>query len=570
MSTSAHHTIRRQYLHVELNGAESDGLTLQRSLPDFCRHWLTPVIERTLDRFAPPEGCLYIERLEIDAGTVSLERLEHDLTSAVAEALEKSLREKVSFGESSSTIISGDIRHKSEQHSVNEAFIYFLKTGSLPWSFHLPAGDTLEEVILDSWRRQVTSGGRWTIKDTMLQVLAAVSVRMRLIRQFTPAFLEILLSSLSPAVAKIMGEILTALHSFPVPSADLKRFERNLWETVFAGLAAGDTLTAKSIVDEARRVLPVPAATSTALKSTLEHFWPGVTNKVPAAANQTEINRTEPPTNTEPTAPKITGAKRTPIPGRQHTGAEEGLSVPATTNYSQASLSEHQRPGIINKNSDVTDKAPTLNEQTEITKPESQNNPEPILPNPPAAVRAPVLVRQHKEESIRIEAGEGIYVENAGLIILHPFLPQLFTVLGIADEAKLLQPQRALCLLHFLVTGQTIAPEYELILPKILCNVPIETPVESDVALTDNEQEEAAALIEAVIRHWEVLRNTSPDGLRGTFLLRSGKVSLRDDGDWLLQVEEQSFDILLDQLPWGISMIRLPWMEKMLWVEWRQ
>jgi hypothetical protein len=66
-----------------------------------------------------------------------------------------------------------------------------------------------------------------------------------------------------------------------------------------------------------------------------------------------------------------------------------------------------------------------------------------------------------------------------------------------------------------------------------------------------------------------VLRNTSPDGLRGTFLIRSGKLCLRDGGDWSLQVESNSFDILLDQLPWGISMIKLPWMEKMLWVEWR-
>src|SRR5262249_41296575 len=110
---------------------------------------------------------------------------------------------------------------------------------------------------------------------------------------------------------------------------------------------------------------------------------------------------------------------------------------------------------------------------------------------------------------------------------------------------------------------------YELILPKILCNVPLETPVESNLELTPAEREEAAALLEAVIRHWEALRNTSVDGLRGTFLIRPGKVSLRDDGDWLLQVESKSYDILLDQLPWGIGMIKLPWMERMLWVEWR-
>jgi hypothetical protein len=165
-------------------------------------------------------------------------------------------------------------------------------------------------------------------------------------------------------------------------------------------------------------------------------------------------------------------------------------------------------------------------------------------------------------------AAEGIYVRNAGMVILHPFLPRFFETLGIAAEDKLLQPERALWLLHFLTTGQLTAPEYELMLPKILCTVPLETPVESDVVLTETEQREANTLLEAVIRHWKALKSTSPDGLRGTFLVRHGKVSPRD-GDWLLQVEAKTWDVLLDQLPWGISVIRLPWMNPVLWVEWR-
>ena len=37
-----------------------------------------------------------------------------------------------------------------------------------------------------------------------------------------------------------------------------------------------------------------------------------------------------------------------------------------------------------------------------------------------------------------------------------------------------------------------------------------------------------------------------------------------ESADWLLQVEPMSYDILLDQLPWGISMIQLPWMPQLL------
>ena len=167
------------------------------------------------------------------------------------------------------------------------------------------------------------------------------------------------------------------------------------------------------------------------------------------------------------------------------------------------------------------------------------------------------------------ETGEGVYIDNAGLVILHPFLARFFEEVRVAAEDTLVHKERALCLLQYLATGQPVAPEYALTLPKLLCNVALETPVEADVQLTGNEKEEAVALLEAVIRHWEALRNTSPDSLRGTFLLRPGKLSCGGDGDWLLQVEAQTWDILLDQLPWGISMIRLPWMDCMLRVEWR-
>ena len=94
------------------------------------------------------------------------------------------------------------------------------------------------------------SDDNWALKDTVLQTLVAATVRMRLIRQFTPVFLEILLSWLSPATAEIMDEVLTALHGSSVPSADRQLFERHLWKTVFADLAAGDVSTVKSLVAE--------------------------------------------------------------------------------------------------------------------------------------------------------------------------------------------------------------------------------------------------------------------------------------------------------------------------------
>lgn len=166
------------------------------------------------------------------------------------------------------------------------------------------------------------------------------------------------------------------------------------------------------------------------------------------------------------------------------------------------------------------------------------------------------------------EAG-GLLVDCAGLVLLHPFLPRFFEGLGVAAGKALVDPGRALCLLHHLATGELTAPEHRLTLAKALCGVPLDQPVEADVGLTDAETAEATGLLEAAIGHWEALRSTSPDGLRTEFLQRPGVLSVTADGDWLLRVEARTVDILLDQLPWGISPVWLPWMNRLLMVEWR-
>ena len=466
------HIIRQQYLHVEVNGTEFDGLALQRRLPDLCEHSLTPALERVLDRCVPATEHLYLERLEIDVGAMALERLEHDLAAAVTSAVEKSLQELLRSEAAAPPNISGSVRCTTTQQSLHEALLYFLQTGSLPWSFRLPAGQSFEQVLLQAWEEEppaVTTSQATNI--SILETLFFASVRQRLLRQFSNRFLTVLFQRLAPNAEKIREEIIQLLQNSAVPIDELKYFKRQLWETILQQVAWRRTFSAYELIRATWQTLPEQQTPRPMLERTIENYWPGTT----------------------------------------------------------------------------------------ATKEPSES----------LAIDFPAPEKNSRQFIDRQELKEGLYVDCAGLVLLHPFLPQFFSGLGLATNGKLLQPDRALCLLHFLATGQIVAPEYELVLPKILCNVPLETPVEANLELTAAEQEEAAALLDAVIRHWEALHHTSADSLRGTFLVRPGKISLRNDGDWLLQVEANSFDILLDQLPWGIGMIKLPWMEKMLWVEWR-
>ena len=166
-----------------------------------------------------------------------------------------------------------------------------------------------------------------------------------------------------------------------------------------------------------------------------------------------------------------------------------------------------------------------------------------------------------------LDLQEGVFVDCAGLVLLHPFLPQLFEWRGVAVDGQLVQPDRALALLHFLATGQTSAPEHALLLPKLLCGLEPSAVAGAPAELSEEDREAAENLLKAAIGHWSVLGDTSPDALRGNFLVRQGKLSRRGDDDQL-QVERQSWDMLLGHLPWGIGVVRLPWMRRMLWVEW--
>ncbi|MEY2564937.1 MAG: hypothetical protein QOH88_3130 [Verrucomicrobiota bacterium] len=126
----------------------------------------------------------------------------------------------------------------------------------------------------------------------------------------------------------------------------------------------------------------------------------------------------------------------------------------------------------------------------------------------------------------------------------------------------------AAALLHFLATGQEAVYEYDLVLIKVLLGVHPHSPLcVGEGLLTDLDREEAEVLLQAAIVHWSALKNTSSAGLRGSFLQRPALLREEENG-WRLQVERQPFDLLLEYLPWGISVIKLPWMKQPLYLEW--
>jgi hypothetical protein len=161
-------------------------------------------------------------------------------------------------------------------------------------------------------------------------------------------------------------------------------------------------------------------------------------------------------------------------------------------------------------------------------------------------------------------------VKNAGIILFWPFMEKLFKNIELIYRGNFIDEQarqKAILLLNYISYGETAVYEDRLVLNKFLCGYPVNNSVTEGIELSESEKNECHLLINQVIGHWAILKNSSETGLRNSFIKRTGRLELKEK-KCSLTIERISIDILIDRIPWPISIVKLPWMEKNLTVEW--
>ncbi len=177
---------------------------------------------------------------------------------------------------------------------------------------------------------------------------------------------------------------------------------------------------------------------------------------------------------------------------------------------------------------------------------------------------------------------EWIHCPNGGLVLILPFVKKLFLNANLMpetnhvpiDEASEFMPfhnqeslSEAIGMLHFLATGQTTFTEEQILLPKIICGRALQEFIPCYHSLKTELIDEAETFLHQLINLWSALKGTSIEGLQTTFLQRESRIK-EEDSQYLLQVENLGFDVLLDKLPWGFRMFKADWMSKILITEW--
>ena len=169
-----------------------------------------------------------------------------------------------------------------------------------------------------------------------------------------------------------------------------------------------------------------------------------------------------------------------------------------------------------------------------------------------------------------MDEADETFVSNAGISLIAVYLPSLFDKLNLLKDGVFENrnnANRAALLINYITHKKTEVYEFNLQLNKILCGIPINETLPKEIEISKFEVDEIDLLLESVIKNWTAIKNTSVEGLRTAFLEREG-ILYNKGISCQLKVDRKPQDIILETLPWSISIIKFKWMNKPIYVEW--
>lgn len=516
--------IRKQIIELRFTGDE-DPFVSQQSTNEWCLQQLLPSIEQRLERFAATEEVIRIYEITVEwkmEGTA----FDESLAEKIAAEIERMVESKISLADKPDQRNDGIVKLNREAAYI-ECLIFFLEYGYLPWYAKIFSVESLKEVL-----RHVSAA---TPESRQVEHLKEVLQQPQALQRLHTAgkeFISVILAIVVPGEKNVIQR-----HSEQVIKLSLiirsdqlrKKFIQNVQHFFVAEILRHKTSYNNVVVLQNAVILLLLQnnITIVELEDYIKH------ESLFSKAEHTYIFSRE----------NIEWLSQQLLKKNCNDNIDPGTDKTDDNIITQKSKSEPSTPG----------------KKSKTQKKEADN----LLQGNEEVIKQQKIIQQKQA----IQKEEGIYINNAGLVIVALFLPRLFENMGVAENGKLNSVSLAAAILHYIATGSDEYAEFELVLPKILCGLQPEDNIDIVSPLPQTFITEANEMLQAVITHWDILKDTSIDGLRQSFLKREGKLQFIKN-EWLLQVEQKSYDMLLQQLPWNISMLKLSWMPHMLKTEW--
>lgn len=530
MPVKRSHIIQKQTFELSASGTGIN-LNWEQRASDSVRNILNPCIEECFNEASSAGHHLIIDKLDIDLGNFTSAEFEKNVAQRLKEILSKQLQSCITssqknnkaeglsendvhdswhstFESDAKNADNNPARIISNSEAVQLALIYFLLHGRFPWWYSMESNSiVVDEIFETGWMASMSENEKNELKNTLQNIEQA---RVRLVNHFSAEWIAELLQSV--------------------------------------GLRGNDGLLQWQLI--ARLITE-----SASLKALLhQHFW--LQWIIDAAIDKKEF------------------ADLTSIITKTARGNRELLLqlAQALKNICIDDESSSQHTAFIKYVEQEVEKIVNLsNDQANTEEIISQHSSHTIDADKQTIEKLLDEISSDKKIKTKTSDEEdGLMIAAAGMVILHPFLEELFSSNGLFNKKAWTSDaawSRAVKYLAYLSYGNENAPEYDLVFHKTLVGMDVETALAADLPLTPEEIASCNELLQAVITHWKALRNTSADGLREAFLQREGKLSLADKG-YIVHVAQKPQDILLSHLPWGCGMIKLPWLDKIIHVTW--
>ena len=574
---------------IDLNIDERlDARDVQERVSRLFQQRLIPLLENYLDHLDSPAGTTQIPLLEIDLGVLAIDNLEELFEDSFEKEIATLIKETSGGYTNDTGTEDAEVVTESQTDLVLVAC--FLETGTFPWWIK-DGTTTLFRLALTNVIKAETHE-----PIRLLRVLLAEQAAIkRLVYNAGDQLLReiaTIASAYSPAVRDAMDEIaMQRIYQAYKKTLSTPAFREIWWTDLFTL-----TLHKPWVKDrEAPRLIRLlltpeggfePHDNKTGNgQSLLSHYkkllW--ILNKLlpvfAPAALQKEVPKQNLPALQEyfNVMRALFGLEK----GDDDTGNDPTLLSKDDAGYTPNKPGE--KPG---GNDDNTDNTPSLFSKKDAgftsNKPaEKQDFPgESAGPSdngyPVAAEKTRIPPHQANFNQSPVNSTfsdvEKLYIQNSGLVLLWPFLPRFFNNLALIKDDKQFADAdaaaKACLLLQYLAYGNDLEM-FEPLLPlnKLLSGINLFDPVDIQAELTQDERDAADHMLRSVINNAPLWKTLSEDGLRRAYLQREGILSARD-GQWLLQVKRETYDVILDKLPWAVSVVKLPWMENLIFVEW--